>query len=520
MTADSEALPAQDTGAERVILGLCLTSPFALERARLLLDSADWYLPAHVHIWRAMCDLADGSKPTDPVAVKDELARRGDLALVLKATRNTYLVDLYGDAPGVPGDVGHYAEIVRDKAQRRRLMALATTLAQVAKNGADVDTAYEDAFAALEKARDASGSERGAGRRHLVFKRASDAKVTSPRWLLDGRIPLGFITLLAGREGIGKSNCAAAYAAAVTKGLLPGEFQGKPKSVVVHATEDSWESVIVPRLMAAGADLERVFHVAAVEADGKDSTLSVPKDLDGLAEKCTAHDVALILLDPLMSVVPGDIDTHKERAVRQALDPVVAFADEVRVAVVGLIHANKSGTTDPLNSIMGSRAFTAVARSVLYAVVDPECEEEDRFLLGHPKCNLGPKRSSQRYHITTARVPDHQGVEIVTSRIAWDGDDERSVRDLLETVRSPSKGGPAMEKAVAWLNEHLFRAGGVAPSEETKAAGKTAGHSPRTLQAALRAGGGDYFREGMPGVTYWCLKDGKPLSLDGGGGSS
>ena len=55
--------------------------------------------------------------------------------------------------------------------------------------------------------------------------------------------------------------------------------------------------------------------------------------------------------------------------------------------VVGLIHVNKSGSQDALNSIMGSRAFTAVPRAVLFVATDPD--DETVRLAGEPKNNLG-----------------------------------------------------------------------------------------------------------------------------------
>jgi len=45
----------------------------------------------------------------------------------------------------------------------------------------------------------------------------------------------------------------------ITRGTLDGEFHGTPRSVIV-ATEDPWSETIVPRLIAAGADLNRVYR--------------------------------------------------------------------------------------------------------------------------------------------------------------------------------------------------------------------------------------------------------------------
>jgi predicted ATP-dependent serine protease len=91
------------------------------------------------------------------------------------------------------------------------------------------------------------------GYRTLTFKRASDVQVRPVRWLWDGRIALGTLALVGGREGIGKSTLCYQLAADITCGRMRGAFYGEPKAVIVVATEDSWEHTIVPRLMAAGA---------------------------------------------------------------------------------------------------------------------------------------------------------------------------------------------------------------------------------------------------------------------------
>jgi hypothetical protein len=273
----------------------------------------------------------------------------------------------------------------------------------------------------------------------------------SPHWLDDRRIPLNAVTLLAGREGIGKSTISYDITAKVTRGTLAGQYAGTPKGVAVVAGEDSWEHVIVPRLMAADADRSRVYRVEATQ-DGRTDTVSMPADLTRLEVLCVEHDIALIILDPLMSVIHGSLDTHKDREVRQALDPLSSFAAKRNIAVLGLIHVNKTATTDPLTSIMGSRAFAAVARSILYCMVDPEGEGEDQYLYGHAKSNLGPKQAMIKYGLIEITLPTDE--PITTSRVQWGDVDTRTIRDAMETARAVAQ--PVGELATdleAWIRE-------------------------------------------------------------------
>jgi hypothetical protein len=227
-----------------------------------------------------------------------------------------------------------------------------------------------------------------AGRR-LVLTPASEIRVRRTDWLWAGRIALGTLSLLAGPEGLGKSTLSYEITARITQGTLPEKHFGTPRSVLVCASEDSWEHTIVPRLIAAAADLTRVFRIDVVDADDIHVGLNLPRDVAAIEQVAKDTGAALLLLDPLMSRLSDTLDTHRDGDVRRALEPLVAIADRTSMAILGLIHHNKSGSSDPLTLVMASKAFTAVARSVHTVVADPDDETGGRRLFGTPKNNLG-----------------------------------------------------------------------------------------------------------------------------------
>lgn len=297
---------------------------------------------------------------------------------------------------------------------------------------------------------------RPASERKLVLTAASTIRPKAVRWIDGGRIPVGMITLLAGREGIGKSTISGDLAADITRGTLPGEYYGVPRGVGICAAEDDWAMVIVPRLIAAGADMTRVYRIEAIE-EGTADSISVPGDLLALAAQCAEHDIVLLIIDPVMSVIPSGVDTHKDREVRRVLEPLKRFAGETGISVLALIHVNKSGSTDALNSVMASKAFTAVARSVLFGVADPD-SEDDGFLLGHPKCNVGPKQKSVAYRIGGCKVEttgdDGQpGRPIPTSRVIWGEADDRTITDVLGSQQQPAGRpvGQLASRIIEWV---------------------------------------------------------------------
>ena len=289
-----------------------------------------------------------------------------------------------------------------------------------------------------------------------------------------------------------------------TRGQLPGIYSGTPRAVIVAATEDSWEHTIVPRLMAAGADLDLIFRVDVTVVDGLDTTLILPSDLGQLEVSVAEVDAALILLDPLMSRLSASLDTHKDAEVRLALEPLTALADRSAAVVLGLIHVNKSGGADALNMLMGSRAFGAVARSVLFAMTSPD--DESVKLLGQPKNNLGRSDlPTITYRIDGVKVADHEEGEIWTGRVEWIGEVDLSIADALVASGEDTETRTATRDAADWLADYLKSVGGCAASGAVKDNGKAVGHSERTLQRARKQLHVKTESSGFPRQTVWRL---------------
>lgn len=323
---------------------------------------------------------------------------------------------------------------------------------------------------------------------------ASTIGMRRARWTWAGRIPAGALTLLAGREGIGKSTIWAYLAAQITRGRLDGELAGQPRAVLVAATEDSWAHTLVPRLAAAGADLTLVFRI--------DDPGTYPEGVQDLVYAVNQHRAALIVLDPLMSRLDGKLDSHKDAEVRQALEPLVRAVEAIGVAIVALIHVNKSGKSDPLDTIMGSKAFTALPRSILYAIADSE--DESLRHLTHVKCNLGPLVGTLPYRTRGIVVGEDDG-PIYAPVLDWGEEHDQGARDLLAATAGDPETRTATGEAAAWLSDWLTTQGGQAPSADAKKAGRAAGHAERTLQRALPKAKVTTSTTSFPRVTVWTL---------------
>lgn len=331
----------------------------------------------------------------------------------------------------------------------------------------------------------------------LVRERASSIKIRRTRYVWEGRCPVGVMTFLAGREGTGKSTVAYDLAARLTRGELPGEFMGQPRSVIVCAGEDSWEHTIAPRLIAVNADLDSVFRVRAQTVDGP-MDIVLPRDVSEVTEMVREDNVGMIILDPLMSMLDKKMNSDKYQEVYTALKPVIQMAELTGVAIIGITHLNKTAGTDPLSRMMASRAFSTAPRSVLITHLDdsedesgddfagPNNQPREKFILGHEKHNLGPKARTLAYHIEAKEVGWDDG-PIISSRIVWDGESKNTVAAAMNGENR--KRSPAVGNAETWLRAKLTQLGGFAEAQMIKKEAEKDGLSWTSVERASRRDG-------------------------------
>ncbi len=75
-------------------------------------------------------------------------------------------------------------------------------------------------------------------------------------------------------------------------------------------------------------------------------------------------NVGLLVLDPLPAFL-GRHDSYHQGSVRSMLDPLLELAEQYKIAVVGIMHMNKSAKSkNPLHRAIGSLAYTALARTI------------------------------------------------------------------------------------------------------------------------------------------------------------
>src|SRR5690606_25206806 len=119
---------------------------------------------------------------------------------------------------------------------------------------------------------------------------------------------------------VGKTTFLLYLLAKITRGTLPGEYHGTPRPVLIWSGEDDWQTVLVPRLIAADADLNLVGRLSiesTYDGETAEVTPRLPLDVEAIARAVADTRAACVLIDPLVSTMAGDL--HREADVRQAL---------------------------------------------------------------------------------------------------------------------------------------------------------------------------------------------------------
>lgn len=330
--------------------------------------------------------------------------------------------------------------------------------------------------------RDMTPDERAAARGAVHLLQGCNIRPEPIDWLWNGWLAAGKLHILAGAPGTGKTTLALALAAVLTiAGRWPdGSRVRQPGNVLVWSGEDDPADTLAPRLLACGADMQRVFFVGSVADEDGHRPFDPAKDIDGLAEAARrAGDIRLLITDPVVSAVVGD--SHKNTEVRRALQPLVDLGHELDAAVLGISHfAKGSQGRDPTERVAGSLAFGALARVVLAAA---KVQDEDKRILARAKSNIGPDDGGFEYELQQAAIEAFPGIS--ATRVLWGAPLQGSARDILAAADTQPDGDDDRNAVDRWLRELLAESGPL-PKRDVMAIGKQCGFPERTIQHARR----------------------------------
>jgi hypothetical protein len=243
---------------------------------------------------------------------------------------------------------------------------------------------------------------------------ATDEEIEDYDWVWPGRFALKKIGLLTGLPDEGKGVLLSDIIARVTRGAAwpCGEGSAPTGNVILLTAEDDIRDTIIPRLMAADADLKRVHIIKMMRETGKQRMFSLVTDLPMLQQKVIeVGNVKLIVIDPVAAYLGiGKIDSFRATDVRAMIGPLKEFAEELRIFILGVMHFNKKmDVTNLLLRVSDSLAYTAAARHVYGIVDDPD---NDRKLFVKRQEQSGAARAEDaglRFQRTRGRLRQANG---------------------------------------------------------------------------------------------------------------
>jgi hypothetical protein len=262
----------------------------------------------------------------------------------------------------------------------------------------------------------------------LVATDVADLEMRGVEWLWPDRFALGKIGLIGGMPDMGKGQIAAFFVAAVTNYIeLPcGEGRTPQGSVLWFNAEDGASDTVKPRLIAAGANLDRenenrVHVVNNARKGGTSKTFNLATDLPRLRKLIKQiGNAKLVIIDPISAYLGvGKVDGRSATDVRGVLTPLKEMAEELHVAIVGICHFNKKDDVkSAILRICDSIAWVAASRHVFAVLDDPE--DKDSKLFVKAKNNLGRDTKALRYSGGVKQLGrDKKGVKIEAPFVVW-----------------------------------------------------------------------------------------------------
>jgi 5S rRNA maturation endonuclease (ribonuclease M5) len=335
-------------------------------------------------------------------------------------------------------------------------------------------------------------AERDDGIGKLVTVRASEIHAQRVSWFARDRIPFCGLTLFDGPGGIGKTTTLMAIiaGASIGRSFLDGG-RIEPITSLVVAEEDGLGRLKM-LLRAAGADLDRVHFVKAVEVGEALEPVALPRHVSYLEREIIETGARLVYVDALFSHLELDGDGRMPQQVRRALRPIVEMADRTAIAFTALRHQTKANGS-AMQRALGSGELSNVARSVLS--FGPHPDDEGLYALAIAKLNWAAKAPTLAYRIEAVIAIDDDGETCEVTRVVLAGEAEGVTADDL-AMRLPADPD---ERGVAedWLQDYLHDGEPHASAAIYAAARKDGIGSRATLKRAARRLGVLMNREGF-----------------------
>ena len=221
--------------------------------------------------------------------------------------------------------------------------------------------------------------------------RMSDVELTPVDWLWKPYLPFGKLSVLQGNPGEGKTYFAMHLAAACTNGkLLPNMERMEPFNVIYQTAEDGLGDTVKPRLIEAGADLDRVLVI-------DDSEVQLTLSDERIEKAIIENNARLVIIDPIQAYLGADVDMNRANEVRPIFMRLGQVAQRTGCAILLIGHLNKAAGMQSLQRGLGSIDIAAAVRSVMF--IGKLKHDPTMRILTHEKSSLAPPGASLAFSL-------------------------------------------------------------------------------------------------------------------------
>ena len=221
--------------------------------------------------------------------------------------------------------------------------------------------------------------------------RMSDVELTPVEWLWKPYLPFGKLSVLQGNPGEGKTYFAMHLAAACTNGkLLPNMEHMEPFNVIYQTAEDGLGDTVKPRLIEAGADLDRVLVI-------DDSEVQLTLSDERIEKAIVENNARLVIIDPIQAYLGADVDMNRANEVRPIFMRLGQVAQRTGCAILLIGHLNKAAGMQSLQRGLGSIDIAAAVRSVMF--IGKLKHDPTMRILTHEKSSLAPPGASLAFSL-------------------------------------------------------------------------------------------------------------------------
>ena len=417
-----------DGEAEQAVLGAMLLDQDAALRAAELVDDTMFYREGYRRIFRAMLHLTEQRIGLDPLTLRDELSRRGEL----EAAGGVDALAQLADAVPTAANLEFHARIIREKSILRKLIEASTTIIQ------DAYDARTPATELLDKAESRifqvaqSRREEGFARmKEMLWPAMERIELLQKNAKAVTGVPTGFrkldeltsgfqpseLIIIAARPSMGKTAfCLNIAAHAAIEGQV---------GVAVFSLEMSKEALVQRLLCAeAGVDSQRVRtgHLrdedftklargAGVLGNANiwiDDTPSLTLlEMRSKARRLKAdNDVGMVIVDYLQLMRSPEYSDNRVQEISDISRSLKALARELQLPVVALSQLSRASEqrggerTPILSDLRDSGAIEQDADVVLfihrpemYQDLRAKAEKEGKNLEGIAEIQLAKHRN-------------------------------------------------------------------------------------------------------------------------------